>query len=112
MPHEIHSYSDFWPVYLRAHSDPRNRACHYMGALTGLAVLVAAYLQGSWALVPLAFVLGYAWSWAGHFFLEGNRPATFGYPLWSFVSEVRMVLLFVLRWLPAELEKHGIGSAA
>ena len=43
---EIHSFEDFWPHYVRAHSNPYNRALHYVGTscaigcvATGVATL-------------------------------------------------------------------------
>ena len=33
---------------------------------------------------------GYACAWVGHFFFEKNKPATFKYPVQSFVSDFRM----------------------
>ena len=30
---------------------------------------------------------GYAFAWAGHFFFEKNRPATFTHPLLSFAGD-------------------------
>ena len=32
-------------------------------------------------------VAGYAFAWLGHFFVEKNRPATFTYPLYSFMGD-------------------------
>jgi len=105
---EIRSYREFWPVYLRAHRNPANRACHYLGALTGLVLWGVAWATASWAYVLLGVVAGYAWCWAGHFLLEGNVPATFGHPLWSFVSEVRMVYCWLTGTLDQELSEHGV----
>ncbi len=32
----------------------------------------------------------YAMAWTGHFIVEKNRPATFKYPVWSFLMDFRM----------------------
>jgi hypothetical protein len=33
------------------------------------------------------FFQGYAFAWISHFFIELNKPATFQYPAFSFVSD-------------------------
>jgi len=89
----------FWPHYLMAHRDPRCRALHFVGstgAVIGL-VLAIVLLNPLWILAGLVFA--YAMAWTGHFLLERNRPATFGNPLWSFVGDIRMYLL----WLSGNL---------
>ena len=35
----------------------------------------------------VASVAGYAFAWVGDFFFEKNRPATFTYPLYSFMGD-------------------------
>ena len=41
--------------------------------------------QWLWLLaMPLA---GYGFAWIGHFIFEKNRPATFQYPLYSFLGD-------------------------
>jgi hypothetical protein len=38
----------------------------------------------------VALIQGYAWAWIGHFLIEKNRPATFTYPLYSFLGDWKM----------------------
>ena len=42
---------------------------------------------------PLALVPGYAFAWISHFFVEKNQPATFTYPLWSFMGDWKMLAM-------------------
>ena len=96
------TYAEFWPVYLRAHRRPATRLLHYLGTSAALALLLAALLAGPWWLLLLAVVVGYGFAWAGHFAVEGNRPATFGHPLWSLASDLRMLAL----WASGRLAPH------
>jgi hypothetical protein len=105
MAERFAGYAEFWPHYLRAHRDPRTRAAHYLGSTCGLALLVLAVLLGDWRLLIAAPLTGYACAWLGHGAFEGNRPATFGHPLWSFLSDFRMLALWAAGRLNTELEK-------
>lgn len=80
---QFQSFRDFYPYYLSEHSDLTCRRLHYAG--TTLVILIAAYalLSGSLALLWLMPVAGYGFAWAGHFFFEKNRPATFQHPFYS-----------------------------
>ncbi|MEZ4236767.1 MAG: DUF962 domain-containing protein [Myxococcota bacterium] len=40
--------------------------------------------------VLVGIVGAYACAWVGHFRLEHNRPATFKYPVWSLVCDLRL----------------------
>ena len=93
------SFAAFWPYYLMAHRDPRCRALHYVGSSGGIAGTIAAIatLNPLWLVVGLVFAYGLAW--IGHFFVEGNRPATFGNPAWSLIGDLRMYSL----WLSGRL---------
>jgi hypothetical protein len=89
------TYAEFWPRYLRAHSDPRTRALHYVGSSAGAALLVAAALTLDWRFLVAAPIVGYACAWTGHAVFEHNKPETFGHPFWSFYSDFRMLALFL-----------------
>lgn len=65
---------------------------HFTGtSLIMLWIILAIVLRNPWwlLLVPLS---GYGFAWAGHFFFEKNRPATFQYPVYSMASD------FILWW--------------
>jgi hypothetical protein len=55
------------------------------------AVLIATALATQrWWLIAVALVQGYAFAWAGHFFFEHNKPATFKYPWFSLMGDWRL----------------------
>jgi hypothetical protein len=102
------SYAEFWPLYLAEHGRPGTRALHLLGTGLGIVLLLAGVWTADWRLIAAAVVAGYAFAWAGHAFVERNRPATFTHPLWSLISDFRMFALFVAGRLDAELERHGL----
>ncbi len=97
------SYAAFWRRYLGAHRDPRTRALHYAGTSIGVALLIAAAASRDWRWLPAAPIAGYACAWLGHFAFEHNRPETFGHPVWSLLSDFRMLGLFLSGRLGREL---------
>lgn len=101
------SYAEFWPYYLRAHSRAGTRRLHYLGTALGTIALVAAVARRDWRFVPLALAAGYAPAWIGHLGIERNRPATFGHPMWSFISDCRMAGLALSGRLGRELRRAG-----
>ncbi len=80
-------FSDFYPFYLSQHANRRCRWLHFLGTTLGLAALLHAFstLNFWWLLAGVA--AGYACAWVGHVFFEKNRPATFTYPLYSFMGD-------------------------
>jgi hypothetical protein len=89
------SFADFWPYYLSEHSKPATRMLHCAGTLIAIAAVVFLVVIGRWWLFPLAVVPGYGFAWVGHLFVEKNRPATFTYPLWSFMGDWKMLALIL-----------------
>jgi hypothetical protein len=89
------SFADFWPYYLSEHSKPATRVLHCVGTLAAIGFVVLMVAIGKWWLFPLALVPGYGCAWVGHFFIEKNKPATFTYPLWSFMGDWKMLALML-----------------
>lgn len=90
MPKRYQSFREFYPFYLSEHRNTTCRRLHFVGSLGALAALTLAVIWRDWRLVLLALVIGYGFAWVGHFFFEKNRPATFQYPLYSFIGDWRM----------------------
>lgn len=105
---EPSSFEEFWPTYLKAHSAKETRLLHFAGtaAAAGCVAMFAASGKPKWLLGAL--VAGYGPSWAGHAFVEGNRPATLSHPLWSLMADFKMLEMAATGTLGAELERLGI----
>ncbi|HEY6802110.1 MAG TPA: DUF962 domain-containing protein [Pyrinomonadaceae bacterium] len=99
------SFSEFWPFYVSEHSRPGTRLLHLLGTLSGLSVMVYFIAVGRWYLFLLGLVPGYAFAWFAHFVIEKNRPATFKYPLWSFMGDYKMIAMMLTGQIGRELEK-------
>jgi hypothetical protein len=87
---EFNSFAQFYPYYLAEHRDSTCRRLHFIG--TSLVIALFAYCIGSgngWLALSIP-VAGYGFAWAGHFFFEKNRPATFKHPLYSLIGDFAM----------------------
>jgi hypothetical protein len=87
------TFSEFWPYYVLAHRHLATRIFHTVGTLAGWTLVATAIVRGSWSLGLAALVVPYAFAWFSHFFVEHNRPATFGHPLWSWLADQKMVAM-------------------
>ncbi|HKY29815.1 MAG TPA: DUF962 domain-containing protein [Pyrinomonadaceae bacterium] len=106
----FNSFTEFWPYYVNEHSRPGTRLLHLIGTTTGVALLVYFIASGRWWLFPLVLVPGYGAAWAGHFFIEKNKPATFQHPLWSFMGDYKMIALMLTGRMDAEVRRLSAES--
>jgi hypothetical protein len=120
------TFAQFWPFYVSQHRNRTNRRLHFIGTTLAIAILVhwlwfawgfwsgddrvplvsdiAFFISTMWHLI-LAPLCGYGLAWAGHFFFQKNKPATFSYPLWSLRGDLKMYGLMWLRQMDQEIER-------
>ena len=89
-PRGFRSFADFYPFYLTEHRDAVSRRLHFTGTSLFIALVAFALATQRYGLLLLAPLPGYAFAWAGHYFFEKNRPATFSHPLYSLVADFVM----------------------
>jgi len=85
------NYNEFFKFYLEQHRHPVNRLLHAIGTVSGLLIVLTAFYYGHPWYALLWIPVAYGLAWTGHFLIERNRPATFGHPFWSFLSDFRML---------------------
>lgn len=103
MSRQIATLDEFWPFYVSQHLNPVNRRLHFYGTTLGLVLGGGALIFRAPGLAAAALVAAYGFAWAGHFFHEKNRPATFTYPLLSFRADFRMYGLTLRGEMDAEI---------
>ena len=106
VPMAIRTFADFWPFYVRAHSQPRTRLLHAIGSVLAIVSVGLAFAVSLWFLLA-APIIGYAFAWYAHFFVEHNKPATFGHPFYSLFADYRMLFLMMAGRMDDEVERTG-----
>jgi len=84
---QFNSFREFYPYYLAEHENKASRRLHFIGTSLVILTLLYVALTQHWWVLLLAPVFGYGFAWAGHFYFEKNKPATFKYPLYSLMGD-------------------------
>src|SRR5262245_1838774 len=105
----IRNFDELWPYYVREHSPFGCRLLHFIGSTIGIICLVSTIVMANLLFIPLGIVLGYAFAWIGHFFIEHNKPATFQYPFWSFLADWKMWRIMLRGRMRKEVDRAGRG---
>jgi len=87
----IKNYDEFYRFYLTEHRSIASRRLHAAGSSIGLYFFSKAVRKRQAKYAVYGLVSGYACAWVGHFFFEHNKPASFKQPLYSFISDWRML---------------------
>jgi len=87
---KFNSFNEFYPFYLSEHSQKGTRVVHFIGTLFAIVSLLRAAVVGD----PRIFIVGvlftYLLLWISHLTIEKNKPATFKYPVYSFLGDLKM----------------------
>ena len=81
------TFKEFYPFYLGEHQNTTCRLLHVVGTTLLLFVLIYSLLSTQYKLLIILPFIGYGFAWVGHYVFEKNRPATFTYPLYSFMGD-------------------------
>ena len=81
------TFKEFYPFYLNEHRNSTCRLLHVIGTSLLLLVLFFSLYTSQYKLLIALPFIGYGFAWIGHFVFEKNRPATFTYPLYSFIGD-------------------------
>jgi hypothetical protein len=102
----MRTFAEFWPYYVRAHSQPLTRVMHAIGSTLALAAVVLGITVNPWFFLA-APIVGYTFAWTSHFFIEHNKPATFGHPFWSLAADYVMLWKTLTGTMNREIAKHA-----
>ncbi|WP_274361618.1 DUF962 domain-containing protein [Paenibacillus thermotolerans] len=106
---QFNSFEQFWPYYLQQHSKPLTRILHFIGTdFVFVAIILAIVLHPAYIL--LAPVVAYGFAWFSHFLIEGNKPATFGHPIWSLIADFKMWFYIASGQINKELARLNIAQ--
>jgi hypothetical protein len=105
-PYGVADFEQFWPHYVRLHTQPQTQLLHAIATCTcaGLVVLGLAR-QSAWivALGPLA---DYIIAQASHRLYERNRTMPWRNTLWHTRGELRMLRLVLTGRMGDEVERY------
>lgn len=102
---EFRTFEEFWPFYVKEHQKKATRILHFIGTTSAMACVAGGLLTKRRWLLAVAPVAGYGPAWISHFFIEGNKPASFKHPLWSLRADLVMWTKMVRFQMNDEVER-------
>jgi hypothetical protein len=96
----IKTFAEFYPLYLKEHSNRTCRRLHFVGSSLSLVCLALLLTTGRPGFLLGALLCGYGFAWVGHFVFEKNKPASFKRPLYSFMGDWVMYRDLWMRRIP------------
>ena len=99
MKRPFNSFAEFYPFYLSQHQNKTCRLLHVIGMVLVILTILYILLSHHWSAIILLPIFGYGFAWIGHFFFEKNKPATWKYPLYSFLGDWVMFKDTIMEWI-------------
>ena len=96
MNKKFNSFKEFYPFYLSEHKNSICRLLHFIGSFLVILTFIFSILYDK-NFILFAPIFGYGFAWIGHFFFEKNKPATFKYPIYSFMGDWMMFKDILIR---------------
>jgi hypothetical protein len=93
-------------VYLMSHQNKTNQRLHYFAFLFAFLAWIFLFIN-LWVTLFLA-ILHYFFSWIGHFFFEGNKPASFKHPFLGFYAG--FLWFFIRTFATANISKNTLAT--
>jgi hypothetical protein len=90
---------------VKEHQKKATRILHFIGTTSAMACVAGGLLTKRRWLLALAPVAGYGPAWISHFFIEGNKPASFKHPLYSLRADLVMWTKMVRFQMNDEVER-------
>ena len=100
------TFREFWPRYLAAHNDPRNRAAHYVATILSFGAIGVAIILGAPWIALAAIAASYVMAIAAHWLFEHNDSLVTVNPVWGAMADLKMCWLALTGRLSAEIERH------
>lgn len=88
---EFNSFDEFYPFYISQHSKRATRRLHALGTGLGAALVIGGLVARKRKAVLAGPIIAYGFAWYSHFVIEGNKPASFGHPFYSFRGDFTML---------------------
>ncbi|MDH5582180.1 MAG: DUF962 domain-containing protein, partial [Bdellovibrionales bacterium] len=92
MDKKFNSLKEFYPFYLSEHGNKICRRLHVFGTSLSIIIITLSLIFKCYWFIAVGIIQGYAFAWVGHFVFEKNRPATFKWPLYSFICDFKMMI--------------------
>ena len=92
-PYAVRTFEEFWPHYVRLHTQPKTQAMHAVATLSCIGLLAGAVVLRSPILAVWAPLADYLIAQTSHRLFEANRTTPWKNQLWHTRAELRMLRL-------------------